>query len=329
MAATTPTRLSIALADYDHVRDLVSGAVQVSGVELAPVTLPVEEIFRRFINEQAWDVAEMSMGKYAALVAQRDTRMTAIPVFPSRMFRHSAIYVRSGGAIRTPADLARRRVGIPEWAQSAVIYARALLTHEYGVALTDIEWVRAGVNRPGGVERVALQLPPGVRVVVDTNDTLDAMLRDGRIDALIAAHPPASFAQGEGKTARLIADWPAAEERYHRKTGIFPIMHTVAFRSDVLAREPTLAPRLFHAFEEARQRSVARSLDVATPRFPVPWLAAHAERMRERFGADFWPYGVAKNRPTLEAFLRFAHEQGVCGRLVDVGELFPSAFRDG
>jgi 4,5-dihydroxyphthalate decarboxylase len=285
-------------------------------------------IFRRFITEQAWDVAEMSMGKYVALIAQGDTRMTAIPVFPSRMFRHSAFYVRNGGPMRTPADLVGRRVGIPEWAQSAVIYARALLTHEYGVALADVEWVQAGVDRPGGVERVAVQTPPGVRVVVDTTDTLDAMLQDGRIDALIAAHPPASFVRGEGKTVRLIADCQAVEERYYLKTGIFPIMHTVAFRTDVLARDPTLAPRLFQAFEQARQRSVARSLDIATPRFPVPWLAVHAGRMRERFGGDFWPYGVARNRVTLEAFLGFAQEQGVCSRRVDVDELFPREFRD-
>lgn len=317
------------MSDYDHVRDLVSGVVQVSGVELAPVSLAVEEIFRRFIKEQAWDVAEMSMGKYAALVAQGDTRMTAIPVFPARMFRHSALYVRDGGPVRTPADLAGRRVGIPEWAQTAVIYVRALITHEYGVALEDIEWVQAGVNRPGGAERVAVQTPPGVRVAVNTNDTLDAMLQGGAIDVLIAAHPPESFVKGDGKTARLIADCQSAEERYHRKTGIFPIMHTVAFRSDVLVRDPTLALRLFQAFEQAKQHSVARSLDSAASRFPVPWLASHAELMRERFGGDFWPYGVAKNRVTLDAFLRFAHEQGVCSRRLDVDELFPRTFLAG
>ena len=322
-------RLSMAISDYDHVRDLVSGAVKVSGVELAPVILPVEEIFRRFIKEQAWDVSEMSMGKYAALVAQGDTRMTAIPVFPSRMFRHSALYVKDSGPVRAPADLKGRCVGIPEWAQTAVIYVRALITHEYGVALEDIEWVQAGVNRPGGAERVAVQTPPGVRVVVNASDTLDAMLQGGAIDALIAAHPPESFAKGESGTIRLIADCQSAEEDYHRRTGIFPIMHTVAFRSDVLARDPTLAPRLYQAFEQARQRSVARSLDNAVSRFPVPWLAAHAERMRGRFGDDFWPYGVAKNRVTLEAFLRFAHEQGVCSQRLDVDELFPGAFLDG
>ena len=316
------------MSDHDHVRDLVSGAVRVGGVELAPVILPVEEIFRRFIKEQAWDIAEMSMGKYVALVAQGDTRMTAIPVFPSRLFRHSALYVRAGGPVRTPADLAGRRVGIPEWAQTAVIYVRALITHEYGVALEDIEWVQAGVNRPGGAERVALQTPPRVRVVAEKDDTLDAMLQGGAIDALIAAHPPESFVQGDGKTVRLIPDCQAAEEQYYEKTGIFPIMHAVALRSDVLAGDPTLAPRLFRAFEQARQRSVARSLDNAASRFPVPWLALHAERMHERFGGDCWPYGVAKNRVTLEAFLRFAHEQGVCSRRVDLDELFPSAFRD-
>ncbi len=153
--------LTLAISDYDHVRDLVSGAVVPEGLDLVPVELAVEEIFFRAVKFREWDVCEMSMAKYVALRSQGDASMVAIPVFPSRLFRHSSIYVRRDGPVREPRDLVGRKVGLPEWAQTAAVYSRGFLAHQFGVPLRDIEWVQAGVNEPGRAEKVELNLPQG------------------------------------------------------------------------------------------------------------------------------------------------------------------------
>jgi 4,5-dihydroxyphthalate decarboxylase len=315
------------MSDYDHVRDLASGAVRAEGVDLTWLTLTIEEIFYRFTRFREWDVSEMSMAKYAALTAAGDSALAAIPVFPSRVFRHSAIYVRRGAGVAAPVDLAGRRVGVPEWAQTAGIYARGALVHQYGVPIEDVEWVQAGVNQPGRTEAVELTLPPGVRLTRVADRTLDGMLRAGELDAAISAHPPASFSAGHPDVARLFPDPVPVEADYWRKTGIFPIMHVVAIRRDVFDRHPWVAMNLCAALEEAKRRSVARALDVTAARFPVPWGYAHAASARALFGDDLFPYGVEPNRPTLEAFLGFAHEQGVCRRRLAVEELFPREVR--
>lgn len=323
--------LTLAMSDYDHIRDLTSGAVQAEGIELTYLNLTVEEIFWRFSKFREWDASELSMGQYVSLVSQGDASLTAIPVFPSRIFRHSAFYVRRGGPVKAPQDLVGRRVGIPQWSQTAGIYARGALMHQFGIRLQDIDWYQTGVNQAGRQEPVALKLPAGVRFTQVPDKSLNEMLLAGELDAIITAHPPESFKQGHPDVARLFSDILSVETAYWRETRIFPIMHTVVIRQDVLARHRWIAMNLYKAFEEAKRRSVARALDITAPRFPVPWVFEHAARARELFGDDFWPYGIEPNRTTLEAFLAFAHEQGVCHRPVKVDELFPeelkSAFR--
>ena len=319
--------LTLAISDYDQVRDLTSGAVVPEGIELTWLNLTIEEIFYRFVSFREWHVSELSMAKYVSLLSQGDGSLTAIPVFPSRIFRHSAIYVRRDGGLREPADLAGRRVGVPEWSQTAGIYVRGALTHQYGVRLQDIEWYQAGVNQPGREEKVALELPPGVRLTAVPDRTLDQMLLAGELAAIVTAHPPTSFKAGHPAIVQLFPDVIAVEEAYWRATGIFPIMHVVAIRRDVLAAHPWVAMNLCRAFEEAKRRSLARALDWSAPRFPVPWVSERAMRARALFGDDFWPYGVDANRPTLEAFLGFAAEQGVTHRPVGVDELFPAEVR--
>ncbi|HEV8674635.1 MAG TPA: 4,5-dihydroxyphthalate decarboxylase [Methylomirabilota bacterium] len=319
--------LTLAISDYDHVRDLTSGAVRPEGIALTCLNLSIEEIFHRFTAFREWDVSEMSMGKYAALRSQDDPSLTAIPVFPSRVFRHSAIYVRRDGPVREPADLAGRRVGVPEWAQTAMIYARGLLVHQYGLRLEDVEWYQAGVNQAGRAEKVELKLPPGVRLTRVADRTLDGMLLAGELDAVMSARAPASVERRHPDVVRLFPDSMRVEEAYWRDTGIFPIMHTVAIRRDVFERHRWVAMNLYRAFDEAKRRSQARALEIAAARFPVPWIADHAARARELFGEDFWPYGIEPNRRTLEAFLGYAHEQGVCHRPLGVEELFPPEVR--
>jgi len=317
-------RLSLALGYCDHVSDLITGAVRAPGLELAIQVLPVEEIFFRMAAYSEWDAAEFSMGKYAALVAAGNTPVRAIPVFPSRLFRHSAIYVRANAGIGGPRDLAGKRVGVPEWAQTAGIYVRGLLQHQYGVRLEDIEWYQGGVNQAGRAEKVALSLPAGIRLTGVADRSLSHLLVEGELEAICSAREPAPFLAGDARIQRLFPDYRSVEEAYYRETGIFPIMHTVVIRQDILDRHPWVARNLFDAFEAARARSLARLASIATAAVPLPWSQDAAARAREIFGPDYWPYGIDANRTTLDAFLRYCCEQGIGARALDASELFPA-----
>ena len=314
--------LTVALQEYDHVRDLVSGLVRTPGLELNFLNMPVPQMSGRFVAHREWEVSEVGLGKYVALKAQGDQSVTAIPVFTARVFRHGAFYVPATSKLRRLEELAGLRVGIPEWAQTAVVYARGILMHDAGVTLQSIHWIQAGVNEPGRTEKVALHLPEGVVLEPRPETSLDAMLQSGEVDAVISAQPPAAFAAGDSSVRRLIEDPQPFEEAYWRATGIFPIMHLVAIRQDVLDAHPWVAGNLLSAFEEAKRRSVARLVDSMILRFPLPWVNLEAERARAMFGGDFWPYGLDANRTTLAAFLQYAFEQGVAGRLITPEDLF-------
>jgi len=327
MAMTTgngrqAVRLTLAVNEYDHVRDLVCGSVPVEGVALTCLHLPVEEIFFRFTRFREWDVSELSLAKYCALRASGDDSLVAIPVFTSRAFRHSAIFVRSDGPVDDPAELAGGRIGVPEWTQTATVYARGLLAHDYGVGLRETTWVQAGTNEVGRSEGVSLSLPDGVTVQAVPHRTLNEMLLAGDLDAVIAAHPPTDFKRGTGEIVRLFSDYRAVEEESYARTGVFPIMHVVALRAEVHERHPWVAMNLYKAFAAAKQRSLERVLEVNAPFLPVPWGPAHARSVQGTFGEDPWPYGVEPNRTTLDAFLEWAHEQGVCARRLTPDELF-------
>src|SRR5437879_2574383 len=183
--------LTLAIGEYDHVRDLFDGTVPVTGVDLNVLPLRVEEMFFRFLTQGEFDVSEVSFAKIVALAAQDDSRFVPLPIFPSRVFRHSSIYIRSDGGINQPEQLAGKRIGVPEWAQTAAIYSRGLLAHEYGVDLASIHWYQAGVNEPGRREKVALELPSGLRLTVAADRSLSDMLLAGDLDAILSARPPA------------------------------------------------------------------------------------------------------------------------------------------
>jgi 4,5-dihydroxyphthalate decarboxylase len=320
--------LTLAINDYDHVRDLVTGAVGVEGIDLTCLTLSVEEIFWRFSRHREWEVSEMSLAKYCALRAGGDDSITAIPVFPSRSFRHSAIFIREDGPLDDPAALAGARIGVPEWTQTATVWARGLLQHSYGIDLTKVRWVRGGTNEPGRVEGIKLDLPERFDVSNASERSLNDLLLDGEIAALICPHPPDEFERRSGRVVRLFSDYRSVEEAYFRETGIFPPMHVVALRSDAVARHPWIAMNLFEAFTEAKRRGVARAIDPNTPRYPVPWSFANAQRAQELIGEDLWPYGLEPNRVALDAFLEMAHEQGVCKRRLQPEELFAAQVLD-
>ena len=317
--------LTMAIPEYDHTRDVVSGRVPVEGIDLTCLIYPVEEIFYRFIVYKEFDVAEISLAKYSALIAQGNTDFFALPIFPSRVFRHSSLYVRDGGPMKTITDLKGRKVGIPEWAQTAAVYSRGFLQDQYGIELSSIHWVQAGVNQPGRVEKVDLKLPKGVEITRIADKSLNEMLLSGEIDAALVARAPDAFVKGNPKIRRLFDDFMDVEIDYYKKTGIFPIMHAVAVRRDVLDKNPWIARNLFTAFEEAKRRSIERVQEATISLFPIPWYFEHARRGMELLGKDYFPYGIEPNRKTLAAFLKWGHEQGVCKRLVDVDEMFPDS----
>jgi len=317
--------LTLAIPDYDHTRDIVSGRVQPEGIDLTCLVYPVEEIFYRFIVYKEWEVSEISFAKFAALIAQGNKDFIALPVFPSRVFRHSSIYVRKDGPIKKITDLKGRKVGIPEWAQTAAVYSRGFLEHQYGIKLPSIQWVQAGVNQPGRIEKVDLKLPKGMTITRVADKSLNEMLLSGEIDAMLVARAPDAFVKGNPKIRRLFDDFIDVETDYYKKTGIFPIMHAVAVQRDVVEKNPWVARNLLTAFEEAKRRSIERVLEATVSLFPIPWYFEHARRGMELFGKDYFPYGIEPNRKTLEAFLKYAYEQGVCKRLVKVDELFPDS----
>ena len=321
--------LTLAINDSDQVRDLASGKVTVNGVNLRVTNHEVEEIFFRFTKFREWELSELSLGKYCSLRGAGDDSVVGLPVFPSRSFRHSGIYVRADGPVDAPSSLAGARIGFPEWTVTATVYQRALLQHEYDLDLTGIDWVQGGINEPGRIETLPVGLPDGVSVRAERERSLNQMLLDGDLDAVIVPHAPDAATDGSGRVVQLFSDVRRVEENYYRRTGIFPIMHLLVVRKDVFDRSPWIGPNLVTAFTQAKDNSIARMLSGTAPHLPVPWGPTLAQEAAAIFGTDMWPYGVEANRTTLEAFTTYAHEQRLTPRRLTVEDLFPASVLQG
>lgn len=316
--------LTMGFTDYDHVRDLFSGRVKPEGIDLTCLRMEVEESFLRFLKHQEWDVSEMSLGMASAAVAKGDAPFVVIPVFPSRVFRLSGIYIHAGGRIKKPEDLRGKRIAVPQWTQTATIFIRGWMTDTLGIPLTDVEWFQMGAAEPGRIDTSSVRPPSGVPLTDLSGRSLGDMLAEGEIDALLCASPPKCFEEGDPRVSRLFPDHVKVEEEYFAQTGIYPIMHTVAIKRDAYEENPWIARNLFNAFEEAKQRSIERIHDLGVSQIVVPWLPALFERAKSKIfpHGDYWAYGLERNRTTLEAFLKYSFEQGVINRPLELEELF-------
>lgn len=316
-------KLTFGCWNYDRTRALMDGSVQPDGIDLNYLNMPVEETFFRMLRHQEFEVAEMSLSSYSVSLSRETTPFVAIPVFPSRFFRHSCIYVNANSGIREAKDLIGKRVGNPEYQMTAPVWIRGILSDHYGVPVDSVTYFTGGEEEPGRSEKIKLNLPPNIKVEsIGPQQTLSQMLFDGEIDALYTARMPSSFLKGHGRVKRLFEDYEPVERDYFKTTGIFPIMHTVAIRRDVYEANRWVAQSLMKALIESQRRAYDDLYETAALKTMLPWLTAHVEQVRLEMGDDYWPYGFEKNEATLRTFLRYHFEQGLSPHLREPRELF-------
>jgi 4,5-dihydroxyphthalate decarboxylase len=314
--------------NYDRTRGLLENRIPIDGIELTYLNLPVEETFFRMLRYREFDIAEMSLSSYTLSLFRENPPFTAIPVFPSRFFRHSCIYVHADSGIRGPKDLIGKRIGNPEYQMTAPVWIRGILSDEYGVPVTSPAYFSGGEEEPGRSEKIPLSLPPEFRLQSIPRDrTLSQMIAAGEIDALYTARAPSTFKNGRGKVMRLFPEYESVEREYYRKTRIFPIMHLVAIRRDVYDKNPWVAPSLYKAFAAAQKEAYQDLRETAALKVMLPWAVRHVEETEALMGADFWPYGLDPNVHVLDTFLRYSFEQGLSKRQLSARDLLaPETF---
>lgn len=315
--------LTLACVPTDRSRPIIDGQVKIPGVSLTVLPDEPEDIFRRALREQAFDITEMSMSSHITMTARGDPAYIAVPVFLSRAFRHSGIFIRTDRGIRTADDLKGKRVGIPEYQQTAILWVRGMLRDFHGIGVRDIHWRTGGVLQPGLGERVALSLPEGIDVQpIGPDETLDGLLTRGALDAVISTRVPTALANPDIPVARLYPDYRAAETDYYRRTGFFPIMHCLALRRSLADEHPDLPRALFEAFAKARKQALAELAMINAFRVTLPWPPMALEDAKALMGDDFWPYGFRRNRDEIATMTRYAEEDGLTMRRVQPEELF-------
>ena len=312
-------RMVLACWDYDRTRALQDGRVRPEGIELEYLPLGMPESFFRMLHHEEFDASEMSLSWYTRTLFREPQPFIAIPVFPSRMFRHSSIFINTGSGIRRPADLVGRRVGCPEYQMTAAVWIKGILAEHYGVPVNSVTYVTGGLKEPGRRE-TPMSLTEDIRIEQVHDRTLSDMLETGEIDALYTAEPPTTLASPNVR--RLFEEHAQVERAFYRETGLFPIMHTVVIRRDVYEADRWVAQSLTKAFNEAQRLAYADLAETTALKHMLPWLMAHLEETRNAMGHDFWPYGLDRNQATLDTFLRYSYEQGLTPRPLRPEELF-------
>jgi 4,5-dihydroxyphthalate decarboxylase len=321
-------RLSFACGPYDRTAALREGLIRPEGIDLNYLTMQPAEIFWRMLQYKEFDASEMSLSNYTTLVSEAGGRdkapFIAIPVFPSRVFRHGYFFINTTKGISSPADLKGKRGGVPEYSMTAAVYMRGLLQHEYGVKPSDVAWVQ------GRADRLGRKLPADIRLTqAPAGIELGDLLERGEIDFMMTANNPLSFRRGSPNVRRLFPDYAAEEKAYYKRTKIYPIMHTVVIRRDIYERDPWVALSLYKALCQAKQYAYDQLADLGSPKASFAWLQPLMEEEQAIIGKDWFPYGIEQNRPTIEALLQYTHEHGLTDRRLTIEELFaPSTMRD-
>ncbi len=317
-------RIAITLAGgrYDRTRALVDGSIQPDGIDLNYIELPIEEIFWRELRYGEFDAAECSLGYYLITKAQGLNRYVAIPVFPSRCFRHGFVFVNKRSGIQSPEDLRGKTVGVPEYAMTAAIWLRGLFEHDYGVRPRDMRWVTGGVEEPGRTDRMSVDVQDHVLISdAPPGRTLGQMLETGEIDALIGPRIPSCFTKNPD-ISRLFVNYKEIERAYYERTRIVPLMHTVVMKRSLYERYPWIAQSLYKAYRESMRRCYAVMRDVNALPYCLPWYLPALEETLEVFGDDFWPEGIEANWSALSLLMQYSREQGLIDRAYSPEELF-------
>ena len=326
--------LTLACGPYDRTQAIIDGSVRPDGIDLTYLSLQPAEIFWRQLQYREFDVSEMSMSNYTttvsvALAKGEKPPFIAIPVFPSRVFRHGYFFynpekfAKSGG-LKSPKDLEGRRGGVPEYSMTAAVYMRGLLQHDYGVDLKSIRWLQ------GRTDRLGHKLPADIHVEQgDPRVELGDLVEAGELDFMMTANNPLAFRRGSAKVVRLFPNYVELEKDYYKRTKIYPIMHTVAIKREIYDRDPWVAMSLYKAFCAAKERCYRMLLDAGSPKASFAWLQPLIEEEQAIFGKDWFPYGIETNRPTLEAICQYTHEHGLAPKRLEIEDLFaPATLRD-
>jgi 4,5-dihydroxyphthalate decarboxylase len=315
-------QLSVAIGDYDRMRPLVDGLVQIDSVDAQFMLLDPEEIFFRAFRHADFDVCELSLSSYSVKTAAGTSPYIAVPVFPSRAFRHTSVYVRTD-RIKSPADLKGRRVGVPEYQLTANIWVRLFLEEDYGIRPSDITWVRGGYEHPGRIEKISLNLPDDVKVENARADaTISDLLARGENDAVIGPRAPSCFDRGHPNVGYLFADPQATATEWYRRTRLFPIMHTLGIRRPLAEKHPWLPVAIYKAFERSKAMALTKLSDTSATKVTLPFVEEQLGAARRLMGEDFWSYGLESNREVLRRFLERHHAEGLSSRLLTPEELF-------
>jgi 4,5-dihydroxyphthalate decarboxylase len=317
-------RMTFACGPYDRTQALRDETIRPEGIDLTYITLQPAEIFWRMLQYREFDASEMSLSNYTSLVSAGNAPFIAVPVFPSRVFRHGYFFINSKKGIEKPADLKGKRGGVPEYSMTAAVYMRGLLQHEYGVKPADVEWVQ------GRTDRLGRKLPPEIRLIqAPAGSELGDLLERGEIDFMMTANNPLSFRRGARTVRRLFPNYKELEQDYYRRTKIYPIMHTVVIRREIYERNPWVALSLYKALCRAKDYSYGLLAETGSPKASLAWLQPLLEEEQAIIGPDWFPYGIEKNRPTIDALLQYTHEHGLTDRRLAIEELVaPSTLRD-
>jgi 4,5-dihydroxyphthalate decarboxylase len=315
-------QLTLACEDYDRTRPIKDRRIKPEGIELNYLVMSVEEIFWRMMKYEEFDISELSMGAFLTAAARGRRPFVAIPVFPSRTFRHRCIFINTASGIRRPEELRGKRMGVPEYSMTAAVWLRGLFQHEYGIPPSEIHWIQAGEEQPGRKDRVDFEMPPGVRLESKNDQTLNEMIASGEIDAMMSPRMPSCFLEGAPNVRRLFPNYRQAEMKYFAKTGLFPIMHVIVIKRAIYEKDPWVAQTLYKAFCAAKDLCMRELYDTNILRVSLPWTSAEYEDTCDLMTADYWPYGLTSNRKNLETLHGYLYEQGLIKQRLHLDELF-------